>query len=85
MPNPGRPSLRQEAPPPRAPSYRPNGAQSQITIACAQGLVPGLHARNSLRTRKTGSRLRPPAPRMGGCWSESAQPQKSLTEARRER
>ena len=39
--NPGRPTPRQEARPPRAPSCRPNSAQSQLARARAVGLMTG--------------------------------------------
>ena len=52
-PNRGRPTTRQETPPPppRAPWCRPHGAQSQLARARSVGLVTGLHA----HTPRTGS------------------------------
>ena len=45
MPDPGRPTPRQEAPP-RAPSCRPHNAQSQLARARAVGSATGPHARS---------------------------------------
>ena len=69
----GRPTPRQEAPP-RAPSCRPDSAQSQLARACAVGLVTGPHA----RTPRTHSQSvvgpgRTPE-RTSGRWWESARP-----------
>ena len=81
-PDPGRPTPRQEAPPPRAPSCRPHSEQSQLARARARRLVWGPHAR-SPRTHSqwvVGPGRTPE--RMSGRGWESARPRTPHTQAR---
>ena len=60
--------------PPRAPSYRPHSAQSQLARARAEGLVTGPHARTPPHPQPMGSGPRQPTQRAGSRGWESARP-----------
>ena len=81
-PDPGRPTRRQEAPPPRGPSCRPHSSQSQFAKARSVGLViahlagtPGTHSQWVVGPGRTPERT------SGRGW-ESARPRKPQTQAR---
>ena len=81
-PDTGRPTPRQEAPPPREPSCRPYSAQSQLERARAVGVVTGRHARTPPHPQPVGSGPRQLAQRAGSRGWESARPQTPHTGAR---
>ena len=80
-PDPGRPTPRQEAPHPRAPSCRPHSAQSQLEGARAVGLVTGPHARGPPHPQPVGSGPQQPAQRAGSRGWESARHRTPHTQA----
>ena len=80
-PDPGRPTPRQEAPL-RAPSCRPDSAQSQLARARAEGFVTGPHARTPPHPQPVGSGPRQPAQRAGSRGWETARPRTPHTQAR---
>ena len=80
-PNPGRPTPRQEAPPPGAlvpPPQRAKPARKSRAV----GLVTGHHARNPPHAQPVGSGPRPQPERTSGRGLESARPRTPHTQAR---
>ena len=76
-PDPGRPTARQEAPPPGTLMPPPQHAEAR-----AVGLVTGPHARNPPHPQPVGSGPRQPAKRAGSRGWKSARPRTSHTQAR---
>ena len=68
--------------PPRAPSCRPQSAQSQLDRARAVGLVTGPHARTPSHPQPVGSGPGQLAQRAGSRGCESARPRTPHTQAR---